>query len=647
MSIISAKELAKYYGAQDVFANVSFDIAHGDKIALVGPNGVGKTTLLRIIVGLEEPSGGTLHRARGLRMAYLPQQPEFPSQQTLYGEMLNVFAGLREQQRALLVLAEEMSRVREPGALMNRYAQAEQRFELAGGYTYETRIKRVLSGLGFEADTYDWPISVLSGGQVTRALLARLLLQEPELLVLDEPTNYLDLSALEWLEAYLRSWRYSLLVVSHDRRFLDKVASRVWEFSHDTLHLYRGNYGKYVIQRQERLERLRREYEAQQEHIAKTEEFVRRYKAGQRSREARGREKRLKRLERIEAPKQDRQMSLHLSTSLRSGDNVLMCEGARVGYASKPQGMCVGTDKDAEEHALFDMGQVLIRRGERVALIGPNGVGKTTLLRTILGQVEPLFGQIRIGASVQIGYLSQVQDWLDESKTVLDQVLEDSELKVDEARHLLGRFLFSGDEVFKRVGALSGGELSRLALASLTIKGANFLLLDEPTSHLDVASQEILQSVLLGFNGTLLFVSHDRYLIDALATHIWELQDGRLRTFEGNYSAYIQERESQPEIDVVSETSGPVRQRETRRQRERDIQRVARKRAKRLSAVEEEIERIERRLASMPSLIELASAAQDVERVESLGVAYQHLQTVLEEQLREWEGLVGQNDAEG
>jgi len=323
MSILTAKQLAKYYGAQDVFTNVSFDIARGDKIALVGPNGVGKTTLLRIIVGLEEPSGGTLQRARDLQMAYLPQQPEFPSQQTLYGEMLGVFAGLQEQQRALLALAEEMGRADEPGDLMDRYARAEQRFELAGGYTYENCIKRVLSGLGFGADTYGWPISVLSGGQVTRALLARLLLQEPELLVLDEPTNYLDLSALEWLEAYLQGWPHSLLVVSHDRYFLDKVVSRVWEFSQGALALYHGNYGKYVVQRQERMERLRQDYAAQQDHIAKTEDFIRRYKAGQRSREARGRETRLKRLERIEAPRRERQISLRLSSELRSGDKVI------------------------------------------------------------------------------------------------------------------------------------------------------------------------------------------------------------------------------------------------------------------------------------------------------------------------------------
>jgi len=323
-----------------------------------------------------------------------------------------------------------------------------------------------------------------------------------------------------------------------------------------------------------------------------------------------------------------------------------MCEGARIGYESKPRMEGVEAGNGAEEHALFDMGRVLIQRGDRVALIGPNGVGKTTLLRTILGQIEPLSGQIRIGASVRIGYLAQVPDWLDESKTVLDQVLEDSDLKVAQARHLLGRFLFSGDDVFKEIGALSGGELSRLALAALTVKGANFLLLDEPTSHLDVASQEILQDVLVGFNGTLLFVSHDRYLIDALATHVWELRDGRLRTFEGNYSSYVQERESQPDLAAVSKRSRPTRQRAVRRQRVRKIQRVARKRAERLSALEEGIERTERQLASMPALIDLASAAQDIERVRSLGLEYQHLQKTLEGQLQEWEQLAGQNDGE-
>ena len=674
MSILSAQKLAKYYGAQDVFAKVSLSVAHGDKIALVGPNGAGKTTLLRILIGLEEPTSGDVFRSRRLRIGYLPQQAEFPSQQTLYAEMLDVFSELREREQALLELMKQMAVTPDPTELMARYAKAEQRFEFAGGYEYENRIRRVLSGLGFGPDTYDWPISLLSGGQVTRALLAKLLLQEPQLLVLDEPSNHLDLDALEWLESYLQDWTQSMLVVSHDRYFLDKVASRVWELDHGELQIYRGNYSHFVLQRQERRRDLEREYKAQQSFIAKTEEFIRRYKAGQRSKEARGREKRLNRLERIEPLRRDRRISLRLSTSLRSGDNVLMSDGAMIGYETRPDAVSPGavgqTDGEIAETkrlVLFDTGEFLIQRRDRVALMGPNGSGKTTFLRTILAQVAPLSGQIRVGASVRLGYLPQEQDWLDSSRTVLEQILDVSDLTIAESRHLLGQFLFSGDDVYKSVGDLSGGELSRLALAVLTIKGANVLLLDEPTTHLDVASQEILQDVLTSFKGTILFVSHDRYLIDALATHVWDIRDGRLQQVEGNYSQYLatypseRQRAASPgaaksqslrdsdvpvaDSDVpVADPDVPVAERNEQRRRQREIQRLrrthrrrARQGAERLAALEMEIDRIEERLDAMTGLIDRASAARDLGRVHALGSEYQQLQAVLAERLDEWE----------
>jgi len=642
MSIVTAEKLAKSFGAQDVFSGVSLSIARGDKIALVGPNGAGKTTLLRILLGAEEPTEGRVHRARGLRMGYLPQQPVVDSERTLYDEMLQVYAALRRQQQELLALAREMAHADDATEAMARYAEAEQRFDLAGGYEYENRIQRVLSGLGFAPERYEQPMATLSGGQITRAMLARLLLQEPDLLVLDEPTNYLDLEALEWLEGYLQEWRQSLLVVSHDRYFLNKVVSRVWELNWGTLETYRGNYDGYVAQREALLERRRREYEEQQQLIAETEEFVRRYKAGQRSKEAKGRETRLARIERIEAPRTRRQMHLRLSTSLRAGDSVLRSDGAAIGYRTLPDGESPGA-----EHVLFETGEFLMQRAQRVALLGPNGSGKTTFLRTVTGQVEPVAGRIRIGASVRVGYLPQAQDWLDADKTVLEQIRDATELRLGQARALMGRFLFGDEDVDKPVASLSGGERSRLALALLTIRGANLLLLDEPTTHLDLESQEVLQQVLIAFPGTILFVSHDRYLVDALATHVWVISNGRMRSFEGGYSAYLQALEAErASMAQPARTGQQADGRQEARRRERRQERDERRRVERAEALEGEIAGLEETLARLAAEIEATSIAQDVERVQMLSEDYRVAEARLSERLHEWEACASAAEVE-
>ncbi len=673
MSILTADRLGMYFGAQDIFQNVSFELARGDKAALVGPNGAGKTTLLRILLGQEEPTAGHVHTARNLAVGYLPQHPTLESTQTLYGEMLAVFADLRRQQRALLALADQLATASDPADLMERYADAEHRFDVAGGYEYENRIARVLGGLGFRAEQYEWPIAVLSGGQVTRALLARLLLQEPELLVLDEPTNYLDLAALEWLESYLQAWKGSILVVSHDRYFLDRVVSRVLELHHGRLEAYRGNYSAYLDQREARRERLLREYAEQQEFIAKTEEYIRRNKAGQRSREARGRQTRLDRMERIERPRETRRMGLRLSTSLRAGDKVLTTEGAIIGYPSRPEESPDGTAHT--EHRLLQTGPILVERGQRIALLGPNGSGKTTFLRTILGEVQPLAGRLRIGASVRLGYLPQSQDYLDPDKSVLDHILEASRLLIGPARTHLGRFLFSGDDVYKKVGALSGGEVSRLALALLTLHGANVLLLDEPTTHLDLDSQEVLQDVLLGFNGTILMVSHDRYLIDALASHVWMVEDRTIEQYEGNYSDYVAllaERAAESAGTAkagagtakagagtakagagaakaaagaaADRSAAPEEAAERRDRRGRQGQRSARRREEEATRLEEEISRLEEALDDLSRRIDAAGAAQDLDLVLALGEEYQEAEGRLSARLDEWEQALSDGD---
>ena len=618
MSIVTANKLAKSYGAQDVFWDVSLRIARGDRIALVGPNGTGKTTLLRIIAGLDAPTAGRVYRARNQRIGYLPQEADLPGQCTLYEEMLTVFADLRAQQAELRRLEHQMADPAQREAALKRYGEALHAFELAGGYRYESEIKMVLAGLGFSEEEQHQPLSILSGGQKTRALLAKLLLSQPDLLLLDEPTNHLDLAATQWLEEYLVNWKGSLVVVAHDRYFLDKVAERVWELSFGRLEDYPGNYSRYSTLRAERLERRLAEYEAQQKYIEKTEDFIRRYKAGQRTREARGRQKKLDRLPRLERPREAKKISLSIKTDLRGGDLVLTTEHLAVGYQPG--------------EALFTCPDLCLRRGERAALLGPNGSGKTTFLKTVIGQVSPLGGLVQIGHNVKFGYLAQAHEDLDKENTILDEILEVRNLPLEKTRGFLGRFLFSGDDVFKLIGDLSGGERSRVALAKLTLAGANFLLLDEPTIHLDIASREILEEVLSDFEGTILLVSHDRYLINALATQVWVIEDGELRVYDGNYSDYEEQRsKEQGARGKKQEKRG--KKREARSQRQGA---GGKKREARAKELEEEIAALEAQLAALSEELVAASAAQDVKSLRELGSEYQRVDEELQRLLTQW-----------
>jgi ATP-binding cassette subfamily F protein 3 len=611
-------------------------VAHGDKVALVGPNGEGKTTLLRIMAGLETQTEGSVRRMKGLRIGYLPQTGGLGGQRTLWAEMLSVFEALLSQQEELRHLEGAMADPAQREAVMARYDGLLTAFEMAGGYEYELRIKRVLSGLGFARGDFHLPLEALSGGQQTRALLARLLLEEPDLLLLDEPTNHLDLEAVEWLEEYLIAWPGSLIVVAHDRYFLDKVVSRVWDLAYGRLEAYPGNYSQYVELRAERMARRTVEYEAQQAHIAKTESFIRRYMAGQRTRQAQGRAKRLARLARLERPREAERIRVDMSAAQRSGEVVLRARDLRVGYPA-------AQSSTGQEVALFSAPDLELRRLERAALIGPNGSGKTTFLRTVLWQLPPLTGRVRIGASVALGYLAQAQANLDLHQTVLDAVLDVKGLKVAEARNYLGRFLFSGDDVFKPIGNLSGGERSRVALARLTLQDPNFLILDEPTNHLDISSQEILEGVFAEFNGTILLVSHDRYLIRALATQIWELEDGQLRVYRGSYDDYVEgkrRRRAAGEAESAQQRKrrGPA---ELEKRKEREVQRKQERRSRQAGELETEVAALERRLAALTDALAEASAAQQLDRVRELGIEYDRTQRSLEQLMAEWEVLAG------
>ncbi|MBN1427989.1 MAG: ABC-F family ATP-binding cassette domain-containing protein [Anaerolineae bacterium] len=643
MALLSGNNLAKSFGADDIFDSVTVNIPQQGRIALVGPNGAGKTTLLRLLAGLDEPSEGTVIRARGTRIGLLPQEAELSlsGDQTLWEEMLTTFTDLIAQEERLHQIAERLADAPNDAGLLDTYGQAQARFEDEGGYEYTIRIQQVLGGLGFDTDDFQRPISQLSGGQKTRALLARLLLEEPDLLVLDEPTNHLDIQAVEWLERWLKSYQGALLVVSHDRYFMDSIVDHVWELMFGHLEEYRGSYSDYIRQREERHTRLLAEYERQQTFIDKTEDYIARNITGQNTRQAQGRRKRLERFLRDEAiarPRQQRSMRLHLNTRRLSGEKVLMTKDLVIGYHD-------------DSIPLFDAPDITLMRGECAALIGPNGAGKSTFLKTLLGQLEPLDGQSTLGAGVEIGYFAQAHEGLKADNSVLDEILSVKNLPVSEARNYLATFLFTGDDVQKPVSALSGGERGRVALAKLALSGANLLLLDEPTNHLDIPSQEILEAVLSDFQGTILLVSHDRYLIRSLATQVWALcaprrgEDGptELVVYEGLYNEYLAWREGKP----IAEP-GPKPKPQPGRPGERNKAPVsaqsaprlsAYERKKRLTQVEEAIHKLEIDLVNLSGALEAASAAGDAGRVGKLGEEYTWTEREIERLMGEWEQL--------
>ncbi|RAQ94607.1 ribosomal protection-like ABC-F family protein [Thermogemmatispora tikiterensis] len=657
MPLISVNGLGKVYGAEHLFAGVTFQINERDRIGLVGPNGAGKSTLLKLLAGYEEPDEGTILVARGTRIGYLSQTLDLQPQRTLREELLTVFDYLRSWEQELQALANAIASASERGdirqreQLLQRYAELQLRFEHAGGYTYEQRVQQVLDGLGFSRELHDMPIAQLSGGQQRRAALARLLLQEPDVLLLDEPTNHLDLEALEWLEDYLQEWKGALVVVEHDRYFLDKIVSRILELAFGRVEEYPGNYSKYLQLRAERFERRLQEYEEQQEFIQRTEEFIRRYKAGQRSRQARGREKLLSRLERLNRPQEFQELHFDLKPSVESGRVVLSTQGLVVGYRQPGR----------EPRVLVHMPDLEIIRGERIGLLGPNGAGKTSLLRTLIGQLPPLRGKVVLGHNVHVGYYSQTHEDLDPSRTVLDEIREVAALSEESARALLARFLFEGDDVFKTIGSLSGGERSRVVLAKLTLQGPNFLVLDEPTNHLDLPSRQFLEEVLATFSGTLLFVSHDRYFIDRLASKVWVIGEGRLHSYEGNYSDYRQhlqrergrllahERQEEnaraasqeaarPETalaEVGTDHAGAGR----RPGRERRSRRVGQPRLRSLTEVEQEIEQREQRARALEEALNEAAGRGDVAELQRLTSDYEATRAELEQLLAEWEQL--------
>jgi ATP-binding cassette subfamily F protein 3 len=663
MSILTASNLAKSFGADDIFSSVSLSIPQGARIAIVGPNGIGKTTLLRILVGLEEPTAGSVHRARGLSIGYLQQEAVLTAEHSLWEECLTAFEDLRLKEVELAQLEAAMSDPDHTQDALTRYGALQEDFEFQGGYTYETRIRQVLTGLGFTSIDHDRPLNQLSGGQRTRALLARLLLSRPDLLVLDEPTNHLDMAAVEWLESYLLTWKGAALLVSHDRYFLDRVAQHIWEMDIAGWETYRGNYSAYLHQRQERWHLRQQIYETERQRLEKELDYVKRHIAGQRTAQAKGKLRRLSRqVEAIESlgieamqgkswleissqadistnimnvaeverhihalkspQKKPPNLSINLKTGQRSGNIILSAREVTIGYPGNP---------------LLSSDDLELHRQECAAVIGPNGAGKTTLLKTILGQQPPLAGEVNLGASLEIGYFAQAHEDLDPQRTLVEEIesVAPSMLLAD-MRHYLARFLFTGEDVFRQVSTLSGGERGRLALAKLSLMDANLLLLDEPTNHLDIPSQEILQEVLAEFGGTILLVSHDRYLIDALATQIWDIIPERktMRVFKGTYSEYHAQLQAE-QLDRASPLPKSVK---TNVNSKKVTPKKGESRRKyRLQEIETQIAQLEKQLAGLT--LQLENPPADSQLVEELGENYVQIQNEINALLAEWEQL--------
>lgn len=526
MSLITLGNITKYYGSELILDDISLRIAADDRTGLVGSNGTGKTTLLEIMTGDQSDYTGNVIRAKWLKIGYLSQEPNLDHECSLREEMLKVFHDQMDLEKQMEKVAAQMAESDDYEKFLEKYARLQERHEKAGGYSYQHRIDKVLGGLGFSHAEYELSVNVLSGGQKSRAVLAQLLLEEPDLLLLDEPTNHLDIEGLEWLENYLNSeYSGAVLMVSHDRYFLDKVAKKIIELGDHTVKEYRGNYSKYIETKKVEQLTQTREYEKQQKFIEHEEEFIRRYKAGQRSAEARGRRKKLDRMERIEKPKTKvKKMRLKFTPDIRGGNDIL-----RVRELGK-----IYDDKVIFEDLNFD-----VFRGDVVGIIGPNGAGKTTFFKMILGQEEPTVGELWVGHNLHFGYYDQEHRRLNLDNTVIEEFWElRPESSQEEIRSFLARFLFTEDEVFKQISELSGGEQSRVLLAKLLLENANVLLLDEPTNHLDIAAREALESALSEYSATIFIITHDRYLLDKLATKLLIFENGTANLWEGTYSEY-------------------------------------------------------------------------------------------------------------
>ncbi len=653
MIVVSARNLTKAYGTDVILSRVSFHINQGERVGIIGINGAGKTTLLKMLTGELSAEEGDLFISGDLRVGYLKQDAGFDSEKTVIEEARAVFRHFpqmeREMEQLLAQVSEAAADPEESSRLMTRYEQIAGRYDRMGGYSYQSELKGILTSMAFDESMYDKKISTLSGGEKTRLALALLLLEKPDILFLDEPTNHLDIGTLKWLEQYLKGYRGTIILVSHDRYFLNETVTRIFEIENHRLNIYEGNYAFYARERKVRRETELRTWEKQQKEIARQEDMIRRFKqrgTEKLAKRAASREKQLERMDRMERPDGEHgRMSLHFHQEFQSGRDVLLAEDLSKAF---------GYGRERKE--LFQDVELDVKRGERVCIVGDNGTGKTTLLRMLLGEIEPGSGRIRIGHNVQFGYYDQGQQGLHDELTVIEELQDAYHLYTDgELRNILGRFLFRGEQVFLPVGSLSGGEKARLALLKLMLSGANVLILDEPTNHLDIVSKEIFEDALLEFPGTCIIVSHDRYFLNRIPTRICELTPGGLLTYLGKYDYYVEKKEQmmssgkqylqelgskgrtetaqgadEADLPLEEENLSAAERRQLQKKKEAAERRLKRQREaaeEEIAALEEEIEGLQQELAR-PEVMTDAGKLQKLsdalaDRQERLDAAYE------------------------
>ena len=594
MGSIKVTDLSKAFGIEELFNNVSFEIKKGERVGFVGANGAGKSTLMKCLLGEEEYDGGSVQFDTADTIGYVEQQADMHADTTLYEELKKAFADILALAATKEAMEAEIEESHDEEKL-KAYGRIVERFEHLGGYDYDSRLRRTAFGLGFSEEDFDRPVEQFSGGQRTRICLAKALIREPDFLFLDEPTNHLDIGMIEWLENFLQNYRGGVLIISHDRFFLDKVSNRIFEIENKTVTAYEGNYTYFMKVSEERRAAQLSAYEKQQEHIRKTEEYIRKYKAGIKSKQARGRQSQLNRLERIVKPAETAAFN-YFAFNAPGECAQRVAEFEEVSYRF--------SDSNKE---LFKDVNILVRNGDGVAIVGPNGAGKTTLLKLLVGELEPAGGRVKIGSRVKIGYFSQQHENLNMERTLLDELNYEYGISEEQSRRYLGAFLFHGDEVYRRIGDLSGGEQSRLSFLKLMLTGANFLVLDEPTNHLDIPAKEAVEEALSTFPGTFITVSHDRYFLDKVANCILELKDGTLTEYDGNYT-YYREKVMQAEKEKAEREAEEARLAEEKAKKEKNAKALEEEKARAKQAAAEKEKKA--KLGSIQSMSE--SKRQDM-----------------------------------